>query len=222
MPRAATCRAPSSRCRSRLRLGTTTPVAATTVPSEDCTTGTASERAGVRADGQRWVGAVQISDAAARSTAHLSRTRLALRGHRWLCLVHHRLYLQRRRGHGTTVASMNVLARPSADNDVHHVRARGCVAPRCDVGPARCHARRWGRGAARPTRACARTAECGTRSTVQRHLQLSRAQYGLPPNATGAHGFPPTWEVMRRRADSELTPPGWISGAALEEAGCVS
>lgn len=42
--------------------------------------------------------------------------------------------------HGITVASMNVLARSSADNDVHHVRARGGMASCCDVGPARWHA----------------------------------------------------------------------------------
>ena len=35
MPRAATCRAPSSLWRSRLRFGTTTPIAAATVSSDD-------------------------------------------------------------------------------------------------------------------------------------------------------------------------------------------
>ena len=130
--------------------------------------------------------------------------------------------LQRRRGHGTTVASMNVLARPSADNDVHHVRARGCVAPRCDVGPARCNARRWGSRCSQAD-ACLRP-DRRMWNTVYGPTTPTALPCSVRPAAEceRRHGFPPTWEVMRRRAGSELTPPGWISGAALEEAGCVS
>jgi hypothetical protein len=45
MPPAATRSAPSSRCRSRLRVDTTAPMAATTEPSDGRVTGTASEQA---------------------------------------------------------------------------------------------------------------------------------------------------------------------------------
>jgi hypothetical protein len=128
-----------------------------------------------------------------------------------------------------TVASMNVLARPSADNDGHHVRARSGMAPCCDVGPARCHARRS------RTR-CSQAGACALHDLTRgefgairhprcpRRLRYRAAQYlsriGHP--ASLSLGCPPKWEVVRRRADSELTPPGWISGAALEEAGRAS
>ncbi len=45
MPRAATCKAPRSRWRSSFSVATTMPIAATTAPSDACTTGTANEHA---------------------------------------------------------------------------------------------------------------------------------------------------------------------------------